>query len=150
MIQERRELTDRLKAEAARLGFDALGIAPAVPPPHYPDYLAWLGRGHAAGMGYLERHAALREHPDRLLEGTRSVIVGLFVYGDRRDDPEPTETQGKVARYALGGDYHELLRSRLGALLDWLRSERTEVQGRAVSDSAALLERDYARLAGLG
>jgi epoxyqueuosine reductase len=143
-------LTHRLKAEAARLGFDALGVAPAVPPPHYPDYLAWLGRGHAAGMGYLERHAALREHPDRLLEGVRSVIVGMFVYGDRSDEPEPGRTQGKVARYALGGDYHDLLWSRLGALLDWLRTASPGVKGRAVADSAPLLERDYAMLAGLG
>jgi epoxyqueuosine reductase len=101
-------------------------------------------------MGYLERHAALREHPSRLLEGVRSVIVGMFVYGQRADDPEPTETQGKVARYALGGDYHELLWSRLEALLEWLRSECPDVRGRAVADTAPLLERDYAVLAGLG
>ncbi len=52
----RHELTDRLKSEAIRLGFDAVGIAPAVAPPGYPDFLRWLDAGHAAGMDYLRRN----------------------------------------------------------------------------------------------
>jgi epoxyqueuosine reductase len=79
----------------------------------------------------------------------RSVVVVSFVYG-RPEPTAPTETQGKVARYARGADYHELLWRRLEALLRWLQAERPEVRGRAVSDTAPLLERDFARLAGLG
>lgn len=144
------ELTGRLKAAAADLGFDVLGVAPAVPPPHYPDLLAWLGRGHEAGMKYMARYAPLREHAGHLLPGVRSVIMGMFVYGDRTAEGEPAPVQGKVARYAQGEDYHPILWSRLEALLRWLQVESPGVQGRAVADSAPLLERDYAMLAGLG
>jgi epoxyqueuosine reductase QueG len=54
------DLARQLKAEALRLGFDAAGIAPAIDPPHYPDYLAWLDAGHAGPLGYLERQAPAR------------------------------------------------------------------------------------------
>jgi epoxyqueuosine reductase len=143
------DLTRRVKAEAARLGLDALGIAPAVAPPGYESFRAWLDRGHAAGMGYLHRGAEARAHPDRVLEGVRSILVGAFVYA-HGDDPRPGETQGRVARYARGGDYHDLLWRRLEALLAWLQREWPGVNGRAVADTAPLLERDFARLAGLG
>src|SRR3954469_23103586 len=143
------DLTRRLKAEATRLGFDQVGIAPAVAPPGYPRFLDWLAAGHAAGMGYLERRAGARAHPDHVLEGARSVVVVSFVYG-RSEPAEPGPTQGRVARYARGADYHEVLWRRLEALLAWLRAERPDVAGRAVADTAPLLERDFARLAGLG
>jgi epoxyqueuosine reductase len=143
------DLTDRLKAEARRLGFDQVGVAPAVSPPGYPQFLEWLEAGHAAGMGYLERRAEARAHPERLLEGVRSVIVVSFVYG--RPDPTPLdEMQGRVARYARGADYHDVLWRRLEELLAWLKAERPGVRGRVVADTAPLLERDFARLAGLG
>jgi epoxyqueuosine reductase len=143
------DLTDRLKAEALRLGFDQVGIAPAVAPPGYPNFLRWLDAGHAAGMGYMERRAEARAHPESVLEGVRSVVVVSFVYG-RPDRSPPTETQGKVARYARGADYHEVLWRRLEGLLEWLQAERPDVRGRAVADTAPLLERDFAQLAGLG
>jgi epoxyqueuosine reductase len=143
------ELTDRLKAEARRLGFDQTGIAPAVAPPGYPRFLQWLEAGHAAGMGYMERRAGARAHPEHVLDGVRSVVVVSFVYG-RTEPAPPTATQGKVARYARGGDYHEVLWRRLEALLAWLRAECPEARGRAVADTAPLLERDFAQLAGLG
>jgi epoxyqueuosine reductase len=144
-----RELTRALKAEALRLGFDRVGVAPAVAPPHYGHFLDWLDRGDAAGMGYMARHAGVREHPGNLLEGAKSVVVVSLVYG--RPEPAPDDPRrGKVARYARGADYHELFWRRLERLLDWLRAERPDVRGRAVCDTAPLLERDFARLAGLG
>jgi epoxyqueuosine reductase len=100
-------------------------------------------------MAYLDRQAQARAHPDRMLEGVRSVIMTSFVYGS----PAPAEPEagaGKVARYARGGDYHELFWRRLEALLAWLEQARPGVRGRAVADSAPLLERDFGRLAGLG
>jgi epoxyqueuosine reductase len=143
------DLTTRLKTEALRLGFDQIGVAPAVAPPGYPHYLDWLRQGHAAGMAYLERQAAARSHPENLLEGVRSVIVAGFVYG-RQTESEVGPTQGKVARYARGSDYHTLLWQRLEQLLAWLQTERPGTTGRALADTAPLLERDFARLAGLG
>ncbi len=142
------DLTPRLKAEALRLGFDFVGVAPAVAPPGYPQFLDWLESGCSAGMDYLPDRADARRHPDSVLPGVRSVVVAGFVYG--APSPELGERQGKVARYAQGGDYHRLLWDRLGRLGEWLEIERPGTNARAVSDTAPLLERDFARLAGLG
>jgi epoxyqueuosine reductase len=145
------DLTSRLKSEALRLGFDDVGIAPAVAPPGYPDFLRWLEAGHAAGMDYMSRHATSRAHPGSVLDGVRSVVVVSVVYGrnERETAPLPA-TRGKVARYARGADYHRVLRDNLLALLAWLQAQSRTIRGRAVVDTAPLLERDYARLAGLG
>lgn len=143
------DLTARLKAEAIRLGFDQVGIAPAVSPPSYPHYLEWLQAGHAAGMGYLERQAEARAHPDRLLDGVRSVVMVSLVYGRQESEPAGA-LQGKVARYARAADYHELFWRRLETLLDWLKIAAPGLRGRAVTDTAPLLERDFASRSGLG
>src|SRR5947209_2008869 len=105
------ELTTRLKAEALRLGLDFAGIAPAVVPPGYPHFLDWIDAGCAAGMDYLPARAPARRHPDSILPGVRSIVVAGCVYG--APSPSATETQGKVARYAQGGDYHPLLWRKL-------------------------------------
>lgn len=141
--------TNRLKVEARRLGFDLVGIAPAVVPLGYGRYLEWLERGRDAGMAYLRRQAEARGHPRHVLEGARSIVVVGMVYG-RPEQAEPGPTQGKVARYARGGDYHEILWRRLEGLSDWLKSEHPGMITRAVCDTAPLLERDFARLAGIG
>jgi epoxyqueuosine reductase len=145
------DLAVRLKTEARRLGFDSVGIAPAVAAPGYPDFLRWLQAERAASMEYMKRHVENRAHPESILEGVRSVIMVMVVYG--RNDPgcstmQPTE--GKVARYARGTDYHDVLREKLGTLLAWLACECPGIRGRPVVDTAPLMERDYARLAGLG
>ena len=142
------ELATNLKSEALRLGFDFAGIAPAVSPPGYPHFLDWIDAGCAAGMDYLPARAEARGHPDSIFPGVRSVVVAGFVYG--APSPEPSKTQGKVARYAQGDDYHPLLWRKLEDLLAWLRAERPGTSGRAVCDTAPLLDRDFARLAGLG
>jgi epoxyqueuosine reductase len=147
----RQELTAGIKAEALRLGFDAVGIAPAVPAPGYPNLLRWLESGCAAGMSYMTREPASRADPRSVLDPVCSVIALSMVYG--RKDPQPIaplRTQGKVARYARGVDYHRLLRDKLETLLGWLRGQCPQLKGRAVVDTAPLMERDYARLAGLG
>ncbi|MGO9601301.1 MAG: tRNA epoxyqueuosine(34) reductase QueG [Isosphaeraceae bacterium] len=145
------ELTQRLKAQAALLGFDRVGIAPALSPPGHGHFLAWLQAGHAAGMEYMRRHAQARSHPEHVLAGVRSVVMASVVYRSAREGSStPRAGSGKVARYARGLDYHGVLKDKLGALLDWLRTERPQTRGRAVTDTAPLLERDFARLAGLG
>ncbi len=144
----RLELTGLLKAEALRLGFDGVGIAPAVAPAGYGHYLGWLAEGYRAGMEYLERSAEVRRHPEQLLPGVRSVVVVSVVYGEPHAPPT-SDAKGRIARYARGVDYHEVLWKKLEELLRWLQSEHPGVQGRAVVDSAPLLERDFARLGGL-
>jgi epoxyqueuosine reductase len=147
----RQQLTQSLKSEALRLGFDGVGIAPAVAAPGYPNLLHWLEAGCAAGMEYMTRQPASRAHPSSVLPDVCSVVVVSLVYG-RKDPAECTlgPTQGKVARYARGADYHRVIWDKLDALLGWLRAQCPEIKGRAVADTAPLLERDYARLAGLG
>ncbi len=147
------ELTGRLRSEAARLGFDRVGIAPAVAPGGHAEFVRWLEAGHSAGMDYLRKQEPARAHPEALLEGVRSVVMVSMIYGtnDRRPKPDTTaSTVGKVARYARGADYHRVLWDRLECLLDWLQAERPGARGRAVADTAPLLERDFARRAGLG
>jgi epoxyqueuosine reductase len=151
MAMSLKELTESLKAEGLRLGFDQVGIAPAVPAPGFPNFLDWLDDGCAAGMDYLGRKAQCRQHPASVLDAVRSVVMVSVIYGENEPDiASPDPTRGKVARYARGSDYHRVLWDKLEQLLVWLRARCPDVRGRAVVDTAPLLERDFARLAGLG
>jgi epoxyqueuosine reductase len=145
-------LLQHLRAEAQRLGFSRLGIAPAVPPPHHEGFRSWLAGGFAGGMAdWLQRHEPLRADPGTILPAARSVIVLATDHaigataGVRSAEPG----RGLVARYAWGDDYHDLLRARGNALAAWLET-RAACRTRAVVDSAPLAERDYGLLAGLG
>jgi epoxyqueuosine reductase len=110
-------------------------------------YLAWLAAGHAAGMDYLAEHMPLKAHPETLLPGVQSVIAVTLNY----NQPVPRKRgRPRIARYALGRDYHRVLRGRLRRLGDWLTATYPDATSRACVDSAPIFERDYARLAGLG
>ncbi len=144
------ELTVRLKAEAVSLGFDAVGIAPAVAPPGYPDFLQWLEEGRAAGMDYMARHAANRAHPASVFADVRSVIVVSLVYGTKQSALATAgPQQGKVARYAQGADYHRVLWERLDALLSWLCKQSPEIRG-APWPTRRRCSSATSRLAGIG
>jgi epoxyqueuosine reductase len=145
-------LKERIRQWGMDLGFAAVGFAPAVGPPGYDRHLDWLAAGNHAGMGYMERQAAAREHPRHVFEPVRSLIVCLLNYKptSKPEHPSPCRTRGHVAAYAQGLDYHRIFWDRLETLLQKIRTERPETQGRAVADSAPLMERDFARLAGLG
>lgn len=143
-------LAVRLKAEGVRLGFDLIGIAPAVSPPGYPRLLSWLEHGFAGEMHYLPRRAAAYEHPENVLAGVRSVVMVALNY-KTESTPLPVTAPARIARYAHPqGDYHDYLRARLKQLGDWLHNEVPQCRTRVVVDTAPLLERDFARLAGLG
>jgi epoxyqueuosine reductase len=143
-------LAAALRAEAVRLGFCRVGIAPAVPPPHHAAFQHWLTAGRAGVMhDWLVRHEPLRRDPAHLLAGARSVIVLATDYP--AEPPTPAESgRGRVARYARGDDYHDLLRARANALAAWLEARAPGCHTRGVVDSAPLAERDYGLLAGLG
>ena len=143
-------LITALRAAAVGLGFARVGIAPAVPPPHHDALRHWLAAGRAGVMQeWLARHEPLRRDPANLLDGARSVIVLATDY-----PAEPAAAavpgQGRVARYARGDDYHDLLRARANALGAWLEDRVLGCRTRGVVDSAPLAERDYGLLAGLG
>ena len=142
-------LRSKLKIEAERIGFDAVGFARADPPSSFPAFMSWIDSGHHAGMDYLAKLSGARGHPSSILAGVKTVVMLSMVYGRRDNDPTGP-TQGKVARYARGLDYHRGLWDRLDKLLGWVKQEVPNAQGRGVCDTAPLLERDFASRAGLG
>jgi epoxyqueuosine reductase len=148
---EQDALADALKKRAAELGFTLTGVAPAVAPPggmqHFDD---WLARGYAGDMHYLTERREAYAHPSRVLEGVRSILMLALPY--RTAEPKPPEPgQGRVARYAWGSiDYHDVIRDRLHDLADYLRELVPAATTRGVVDTAPLLEREFAQLAGLG
>jgi epoxyqueuosine reductase len=145
-------LEDRLKEQARALGFELAGIAPATDADGFDRLCDWLERGFAGTMDYMHRHGAARRHPSSILTEVRSILmVGMNYHPASERAISTTHTPaGQVARYARGMDYHEVLRERLDRLLDWLRQQRPDCLGRGVVDTAPLLERDFARRAGLG
>jgi epoxyqueuosine reductase len=141
-------LEPRLKLKAHELGFALAGIAPATDADGFDRLRDWLRRGFAGDMTYMQRHAEARRHPRSILPEVKSVVMVGMQHEDRGSISRPL--RGRVARYARGLDYHDVLRDRLKCLLTWVRQERPDCLGRAVVDTAPLLERDFARRAGLG
>ena len=143
-------ITAALKAEARRLGFSQAGACPAVTPLGVGRFREWLAAGYAGEMSYLPDRAAAYEHPRHVLDGARSVLMLAMNYRTA-DAVPPQPGQGRVARYAWGvADYHDVIRDRLHRLADFLRGERPDAAARGVVDTAPLLEREFAQLAGLG
>jgi epoxyqueuosine reductase len=149
-MQGMETLEDRLRQQARALGFELVGIAPASPADGFARLRDWLARGFAGTMDFLQRHADAHCHPAAILPEVRSVVMVGLNYKPAAEDDPPGGGRGRVARYARGADYHDVLRERLGRLLGWLQGERPGCRGRAVVDTAPLLERDFARRAGLG
>lgn len=147
------DLKARLKAYAAALGFDLVGVAAAGPTPSADRYAEWVREGRAATMHYLTRPDAVEKRRDvrNLWPAARSVIV-VAVNAYAGDPPAPdAEPSGRVARYAWGEDYHEVIAERLRALLAFLNREAGRpVEGRIYVDTGPVLERAWAVQAGLG
>jgi len=147
-------LEARIKQQARRTGFELAGIAPAAPADGFDRLRDWLDRGYAGEMRYLERQAEARRHPASILPEVRSVLMLAINYSPpatQAHGPRPVgKAVGKVASYAQGDDYHDVLWDKLNRLLEWLQHEVPGCQGRGVVDTAPLLERDFARRAGLG
>lgn len=150
---ERLEL--RLKRRAEELGFALSGIAPATDADGFGRFEAWLDRGFAGAMSYLPKLREERRHPRGVLDDVRSVLmVGLEYQAGVPEpgppsDPEPVPA-ARVAAYAAGPDYHRFIWDRLNALAAWLDEQVPGSRTEAVADTAPLLERDFARRAGLG
>jgi epoxyqueuosine reductase len=143
-------ITRQLKHEATVLGFHLAGAIPAVPPPGLARLDRWLAAGYAGQMSYLADRRVAYDHPRHVLDGVRSILVLALNY--RTADPRPAlPGQGRVSSYAWGDDdYHNVVRDRLHSLADQLRSLVPTARVRGVVDTAPLLEREFAQLAGLG
>jgi epoxyqueuosine reductase len=136
----------QIKSEAHRLGFQLVGITTPDPPPHLGIYQDWLAAGRHGEMSYLstERSRERRSDPRLILPECKSILA----LGIRYPSPKKDE---KVASYAHGDDYHELLTGRLKALVAYIEAGAGQpVSNRWYTDTGPILERDLAQRAGLG
>ena len=145
------QLTERnrsIKSMAQRLGFDACGIAQAMPLDEDARRLEqWLLAGHQGSMQYMERHFDLRTDPTKLVPGARSVITLLYNY---YPEQHTTPSEVKISKYAYGVDYHHVIRNKLNAFMHEIETEIGAINGRGFVDSAPVLERTWAQRSGLG
>ncbi len=147
-------LARNIEQRARELGFQQIGITGVSLPEDEARLLEWLARGFHGTMAYMERHGTKRSRPAELVPGTVRVIAVAMDYAtealtgahavlaDRR--------LGYVSRYALGRDYHKVLRSRLRRLASWIEAVAGPGGHRVFVDSAPVLEKALARNAGLG
>jgi epoxyqueuosine reductase len=143
------DLTSALKDHARQLGFALSGACPAVTPAGLHQFHDWLDCGYGGEMSYLHDRRAAYAHPRHVLEGVRSLLLLGMPY--RTAPPaDAAAGQGRVSRYAWGDDYHNLIQARLKQLTARLRDLAPGAIARGVVDTAPLLEREFAQLAGLG
>jgi len=141
---EARDAKRELLGYASKLGFDFCGVAAPVPPPH-SDYLdGWLERGEAGDMtAWMGRDPEARKNPTTLLPGAQSLIV----LGINYFHPEP-DRRGRIAKYAMGRDYHDWIPQKLKHIDTWLQKKGGTQ--RVVVDTSPILEKPAAVAAGLG
>ncbi len=148
------ELARRIRAHAHALGFSDLGFARGVPAEDEAHLERWLELGRHGEMAYMARHGRKRSRPSLLRPGTLTVICARMDYLHR--DAQPIEAllaapqRAAISRYALGRDYHKVVRRRLLALARRIAAEIGPFGHRVFVDSAPVLERALAREAGLG
>ncbi len=148
-LRDPRSLAKHAKAEARRLGFDLVGITAADPPPHLEVYETWLAEGKHGEMGYLasDRARKRRADPRRILPECQSILVVGVSYLPRSEE----NTDGPVATYALGQDYHQVLKNRLQRLVAAIEAAADgSIPHRIYIDTGPLLEREFGQRAGLG
>ena len=143
-MMNKAELTQYIKSEAERLGFDICGIAKAeaISEETIRAYTLWIEQEKHGTMQYLERNCAKRFDPTLLVEGCKSIVVVALNYA-------PEEPIDGIASYAIGNDYHKVVKDKLYTLLNSINAI-PPIKGRAFCDSAPVLERHWAVKAGLG
>jgi epoxyqueuosine reductase len=143
------ELKQRLLSFVRAIGFDSCRIAACSSPPHANEFRIWLHDEAHGEMSYMERGEEKRCDPHKVLPGARAIVVLALNYfqGSRKTGDTPAAA-GKIARYAWGDDYHDLIASKLDKIDGFLR----ESGGRqkCYVDTGPVLERDYAAQAGIG
>lgn len=143
------DISRQIKDYAYSLGFDACGICKAEPigveeQQHFKD---WISDSYHADMDYMARNTEKRCDPTLLVEGSRSVISVALNYYPKTKQPQENP---QFAYYAYGKDYHDVVKSKLQMLLDYIKSLEPAAEGRAFVDTAPILERYWAAKAGLG
>lgn len=137
-------LAQMITDEALASGFAAVGFASAGPSESMRVYRQWLLDGMAGDMEYLRRHSELRINPSEVAAGVKSIIAVAARY------PTNPEPGSGFSMYARGLDYHDVIRSKLRALTEFINARHPLQVHRVCVDSAPLLEREWAIRAGLG
>lgn len=138
------------KRRAIELGFDLAGIAPAHPSQYRDYFRKWLDDGQAGSMDWLARRFEERTDPAVYLPGAKSVLCVAANYFRPSEEIAADRPAGRVARYARGQDYHDVIKPRLHALADWLRGIAPNAQTKAAVDTAPVMEKELAMRAGIG
>lgn len=149
MQQNRLAYSELIKAEAKNLGFLFCGIAKAeFLEQEAPRLETWLNKNMHGEMQYMENHFDKRLDPRLLVDGAKSVIsLGLNYY---TDNTQTDKLAPKISKYAYGQDYHTVIKDKLKQLLQIINEKIGEVGGRAFVDSAPVLDKAWAKKAGLG
>ncbi|AUC74287.1 tRNA epoxyqueuosine(34) reductase QueG [Olleya sp. Bg11-27] len=149
MIENKAKYTKQIKAEAQRLGFLSCGISKAefleVEAPRLEN---WLNNNMHGQMSYMQNHFDKRLDPTKLVEDSKSVISLLLNYYP--SDLQKHSDAPKLSKYAYGKDYHEVIKTKLQALANFIQEEIGAVSGRAFVDSAPVLDKAWAAKSGLG
>lgn len=141
--------SEKIKAEALRLGFNSCGIAKAgFLAEEEPRLTQWLKKNHHGEMHYMENHFDKRLDPRLLVEGAKSVISLSLNYFTPEKQADPTAP--KISKYAYGEDYHHVIKDKLKELLFFIQDKIGEVHGRCFVDSAPVMDKAWAQKAGLG
>lgn len=147
------QLTTSIKTWGLSLGFQQIGITDIDLSAYEEKFLAWLAKNFYGEMHFMVKHGQKRYRPDELIPGTIRVISARMDYlppdtfnWETLNDPH----LGYISRYALGRDYHRLIRKRLQLLAKKITAEITETEYRVFTDSAPVLEKALAEKAGLG
>jgi epoxyqueuosine reductase len=147
-------LATRIREWAQELGFQAVGISDTDITAAESGLLEWLSQGWHGELDYMANHGTKRSRPEELVPGTLRVVSLRMNYfpPNARESWEVLADDGSayISRYALGRDYHKVMRDRLAKLADRIRAEIPEYNGRVFTDSAPVMEVELARKAGLG
>ena len=147
-------LAENIKEWGLEMGFDAVGISDGDLEKHEAHLNAWIKKGMHGDMDYMHKHGSKRTNPSQLVEGTQRVISVRMDYApaDIKQAEEVLEHDSiaYISRYALGRDYHKVLRSRLKKLAERVRQEIGDYGYRVFTDSAPVMEKALAEKAGLG
>jgi epoxyqueuosine reductase len=154
MIDTITPLAIKIKCWGKELGFADVGITNTDLSNYEADYFQWIENNYHGDMDYMQRHGTKRTRPTELEPNTLSIISVRLNYLDLSSESPfeqlHNDQQAYISRYALGKDYHKLLRKRLQALANKIAQEVPDFQYRAFTDSAPVLERPIAEKAGLG
>ena len=147
------DLKQAIKDKARQLGFILAGVTTPEPPPHYSTFEHWLAQNHHGTMDYLakERSRLRRADPLKILPECKSILVLAIPYNPPLPRGEGLRVRGRIASYAWGDDYHDILPARMKELVQSIEEQvGGPVKNRWYTDTGPILERDLAQRAGIG